>query len=150
MQLAPTILSISGRLLLALGLVCLLLGGYLGWQTLSFSEGAVSATGEVVSYQQVKDGGDTRYRPRVRFKSYNGDIITFTGQMAYTSERYAVGTQLPVMYREDKPVEARIAKFFDNWLGAAVAVVVGVLCFIGGIFLRRATRAAATPVIARE
>ena len=143
MQLAPTILSLSGRLLLALGLVCLLLGGYLGWQTLSFSSGAVSAAGEVVSYHEVKDGGDTRFRPRVRFKSYNGDIITFTGQMAYTSQRYAIGTPVPVMYREDKPVEARIASFFDNWLGASIAIVIGALCFIGGIFLRRATRAAA-------
>jgi hypothetical protein len=142
MQLAPTILSLSGRLLLALGLVCLLLGGYLGWQTLAFSSGAVSTTGEVVSYHEVKDEGATSFRPRVRFKSYNGDIITFTGQMAYTSERYAVGTQVPVMYREEKPVEARIARFVENWLGASIAVTVGTLCFIGGIFLRRATRAA--------
>ena len=141
MQLAPTILSLAGRLLLALGLVCLLLGGYLGWQTLSFSSEAVSVTGEVVSYHEVKDDGDTRFRPRVRFKSYNGDIITFTGQMAYTSQRYPVGAQVPVMYREDKPVEARIAKFFESWLGSSIAVVVGALCFIGGIFIRRATRA---------
>lgn len=141
MQLASTIVSLSGRLLLALGLVCLLLGGYLGWQTLSFSAGAVGTTGEVVSYHEVKDGGDVKFRPRVRFKSYTGDIITFTGQLAYTSRRYAVGAQLPVMYREDKPMEARIAVFLDNWLGAAISIAVGALCFIGGIFVRRATRA---------
>ena len=45
MQLALRIVAISARLLMALGLVCLVLGGYLSWQSLSFARGAGEATG---------------------------------------------------------------------------------------------------------
>ena len=37
MQLAVRIVGLAARLLLALGLVCLLLGGYLAWQSQGFA-----------------------------------------------------------------------------------------------------------------
>ena len=40
MQLAFRILDLAARLLLALGVGCLLLGGYLAWRTLSFARDA--------------------------------------------------------------------------------------------------------------
>jgi len=61
------ILDLAARLLLALGVGCLLLAGYLGWRTLSFSADAIPATGEVVSYREIPDGNSTRYVPRIRF-----------------------------------------------------------------------------------
>ena len=67
MRLAFGILDLSSRLLFALGVGCLLLGGYLAWQTLSFARDAQRATGEVVGYHENKDGEQTHYRPRVRF-----------------------------------------------------------------------------------
>src|SRR5688572_22391953 len=113
MQLALRIVQLSGRLLLALGLVCLLLGGYLAWQTLSFNSNAVVATGRVVSYTEREEDGQRSYRPRVRFKTPEGSIHTVAGQLAYTSQRYPIGAELPVVYRPERPTEARIATFMD-------------------------------------
>jgi hypothetical protein len=142
MELALRIVGLAARALLALGLVCLLLGGYLAWQTLSFNTAAVAVTGEVVSYHEYLDDGEQRFRPRVRFKTPDGSIHTVTGQMAYTGKRYAVGSELPVVYQDGTPGKARIATFFDNWLGATVAAVVGLLSLGGGMLVRRGRRAA--------
>ncbi len=137
MELALRIVGLAARVLLALGLACLLLGGYLAWQTLSFNSAAVPVTGEVVSYHEYLQDGEPRFRPRVRFRTADGSIHTVTGQMAYTARRYPVGTALPVLYQEGTPGEARIATFFDNWLGATAAGVVGLLSLAGGVLVRR-------------
>ena len=140
MQLAVRLVGLAARLLLALGLGCLLLGGYLGWQSLSFESTAVSTTGTVVSYHETTQDGRTRYRPRVRYTTVRGDINTVAGQMDYTSPRIPVGTEVPVHYQENETTKMRIATFFDNWLGASVATGVGLLTFLGGFFVRRQMR----------
>lgn len=142
MQLAVRIVGLAARLLLALGLVCLLLGGYLAWQSLSFASTAVKTTGTVVSYFQHEVDGSTRHRPRVRFETTNGDIYTVAGQMDYTSARIPVGTQVPVQYQPAEPMKIRIATFFDNWLGATLAAAIGVLAMAGGLFVRRSLKRA--------
>jgi hypothetical protein len=140
MQLAVRIVGLAARLLIALGLVCLLLGGYLVWQTADFRSTALPATGTVVSYHEVSDDGRARYRPRVRFKTASGDIFAVPGQMDYTSKRIPVGSEVRVMYQPADPARMRIAAFFEDWLGATVATVVGLLCFTGGTFVRRSLK----------
>jgi hypothetical protein len=140
MQLAVRIVGLAARLLLALGLGCLLLGGYLGWQSLSFGSTAIKTTGTVVSYHETVADGRTRYRPRVRYTTLRGDINTSAGQMDYGSPRIPVGTVVPVHYQQGDATRMRIATFFDNWLGASIAVGVGVLTFLGGFFVRRQLR----------
>jgi hypothetical protein len=108
--------------------------------TLTFVQYAERTTGEVVDYQETKDVADTRYRPRVRFKTARGDIITVTGQLAAASKRFPEGTQVPVVYKTSKPTEARIALFTDNWLGACVAAVIGLVGMAGGHLVRRGVR----------
>jgi hypothetical protein len=142
LDLALRIVGLAARLLLALGLVCLLLGGYLAWRTLAFNPSAVAVTARVVSYHEYQDDGERRFRPRVRFETSDGAIHTVTGQMGYTSRRYAEGAELPVLYPEGAPGEARIATFLDNWLGATVAAVVGALSLAGGMLVRRSHRVA--------
>jgi hypothetical protein len=137
MQLAVRIVGLAARLLLALGLVCLLLGAWLAWQTASFASTAMSTTGTVVSYAEIVEDGKTRYRPRVRYETHRGEINSVVGQMAYTSHRIPVGGRVPVMYQQDDTTKMRVATFFDNWLGACVAAVVGLVCFAGGILVRR-------------
>jgi len=142
MQLAVRIVGLSARLLLALGLVCLLLGGYLAWQSVDFASKAVATTGTVVSYFEHDVDGETRYRPRVRYTTESGDINTVAGQMDYTSQRIPVGSQVPVQYQLADPMKIRIATFFDNWLGASIAAGIGLVSMIGGIFVRRSLKRA--------
>ena len=137
MQLAVRILGLAARLLTALGLVCLLLGGYLAWQTTTFASGAMTTTGTVVSYHEITENGSTRYKPRVRYRTHRDEINTVVGQMAYTSQRIPVGSEVPVMYKEADTMKMRVATFFDNWLGASVAAGVGLVCVAGGILMRR-------------
>lgn len=140
MRLAVRILELAARLLMALGVGCLLLGAYLAWMTLSFARDAVRTTGEVVSYLEKREGDEVRYRPRVRFRTATGEIVTISAQLAAGSKRFEVGTQVPVVYRPAKPTEARIALFTDNWLGASLAALIGVAGLAGGLLVRRSLR----------
>ena len=119
---------------------CLLLAGYLSWRTLTFSAGTESATGEVVSYREISDGKDTRYRPRIRFKTVTGEIVTVEGQFFTGTRRFAIGEKIPMLYRPEKPNEARVALFVDNWIGACIATLVGLAGLAGGFLVRRSIR----------
>ena len=134
------ILELAARLLLALGVGCLLLAGYLSWRTLAFSPGTESATGEVVSYREIGGGEDTRYRPRIRFRTATGDIVTVEGQLSTGTQRFAIGARIPMVYLADKPNEARIALFVDNWIGPCIASLVGLTGIAGGLLVRRSIR----------
>ena len=140
MPLSFRILDLSARLLKALGVGCLLLAGYLSWQTVSFAQGTARATGEVVSYLESRDGDGMRYRPRVRFRTADGDIITVGSQVAGSSKRFEIGTQVPMIYKVSKPTDARLALFTDNWLAACIALLVGAVGITGGVLVRRAVR----------
>jgi hypothetical protein len=134
------ILDLAARLLLALGVGCLLLAGYLSWRSLAFSADTERTTGEVVSYREIRDGDDTRLRPRIRFKTVTGEIVTVEGQFFTTRQRFAIGDQVPILYRQQKPNEARVALFVDNWIGPCIAAVVGLTGLAGGLLVRRSVR----------
>lgn len=140
MRLAFSILDLAARLLFALGIGCLLLGAYLSWLTLDFARGTAKAEGEVVSYQEIRDEDATRYRPRVRFRTATGEIVTVSGQLSAQSQRFPVGARVPLIYKVSEPTQARIALFTDNWLGACIAAVVGLVGLVGGLLVRRAVR----------
>jgi hypothetical protein len=134
------ILDLAARLLFALGVGCLLLAGYLSWRTLTFSAGTERASGEVVSYREISDGKDTRFRPRIRFKTVTGEIVTVEGQFYTGTPRFAIGSTVPMLYRLETPNEARVALFVDNWLGPCVAALVGLTGLAGGFLVRRSIR----------
>ena len=134
------ILYLAARLLLALGVSCGLLGIYLVYQAQTFLQDSARATGEVVSYREIRDGDSIRYRPRFRFETADGSIVAVEGQLATTTERFAIGEKIPIVYPVANPQKARVALFADNWLGASVSLGVGVLAFLGGIFIRKAAK----------
>jgi hypothetical protein len=134
------ILYFAARLLLALGVSCGLLGIYLVYQAQTFLQDSMRTTGEVVSYREVPDGDKIRYRPRFRFKTADGSIVAVEGQLATTTERFAIGARIPIVYPVSNPQKARVALFVDNWLGASVSLGVGVLAFLAGIFIRKAAK----------
>jgi hypothetical protein len=132
------ITALAARVLTSLGVACILLGVYLLWKGKAFAPDMRAASGTVVSYREVKEDDETRFRPRVRFQNEGGDIITFEGQVATPTQRFTVGETVPVAYSGVNAMDARINLFADNWLGATAALVIGVLSFIGGVFMRRA------------
>jgi hypothetical protein len=137
---ALRILELAARLLMALGVGCLILAAFLAHRTGNFSGNSLTATGEVVSYREIPDGDSTRYIPRIRFVTENGEIITVGGQMAGTSRRFAIGEKVPMTYDPREPMRARVALFMDNWLGPLIAAIVGAVGLAGGFLVRRAVR----------
>lgn len=140
MNIAFRIMGIAARLLLALGAVCLLLGAYLASQTMEFNQNALRANGTVVRYLETRDGEKTIYRPMVRFTTPAGDIVTFAGQLSAGSKRFEIGTEVPVVYPFGMPQQGRISTFTDNWLGATIAGVIGLVALVAGVFIRRGVR----------
>ncbi len=134
------ILDLAARLLLALGVGCLLLAVFLSSRTLVFSSDTERATGEVVSYREIPDGKDIRYRPRIRFTTATGEIVTVEGQFFGKVKRFETGTQVPMIYKQYQPNEARVALFVDNWIGPTIAALVGLTGLAGGFLVRRAVR----------
>jgi hypothetical protein len=139
-QLAFRIMGIAARLLLVLGAVCLLLGAYLANQTLSFADNAVHVSGRVVRYLESREGDKTLFRPMVRFTTGGGDIVTIAGQVSSGAKRFEIGAEVPVVYPFGMPTQARLSTFTDNWLGATIAAIVGLVAVVAGIFVRRAVR----------
>ena len=125
---------------MALGVGCLILAVFLVYRTGTFSGQSLSAIGEVVSYREIPDGDATRYIPRIRFVTENGEIITVSGQMAGMSKRFAIGEKVPVAYDPRQPMHARVSLFMDNWLGPLIATIVGAVGLAGGFLVRRAVR----------
>ncbi len=140
MQLAFHVLRITAWMLAALGLVCLLLGGYLASRTLAFTQDARETIGTVTGYREIRDGEDTRFRPRVRFVTPTREIIEFDAQLSAGAQRFAIGTRVPVVYRANAPLEARINLFTDNWLGASVAAAVALASLAAAWLLGRSAR----------
>ena len=142
MHLAYRIIGITAWALGSLGLVCLLLGGYLASQTHAFARDAAHATATVKGYREIPDGDDTRYYPALRFKTATGEIVKVHGQLAPTTKRFAIGAEVPVVYRVGNPMEARIDLFTDNWLGATIALVLAAASFFAAWLLARSARRA--------
>jgi hypothetical protein len=141
MRLAHSVIGIAGYVLAALSVLSLGLGAWLAQNTLSFHDDRREALGEVVGYResQAADGKRT-YTPRVAFIDFTGQEREFLGQLTTTTRRFAAGSRLPVQYRATDPQQARIALFLDNWLGATVAFVLGVLCALAAVLLVRTAR----------
>ena len=137
---ALRILDLAARLLLALGLGCLILAGYLSTRTLAFSSNVARATGEVVSYREIADGDKKLQRPRIRFETSSGEIVNVDGQFFTASKRFEIGQRVPVIYKLRNPTEARVALFVDNWLGPCIAALVGLVGLAGGFLVRRSVR----------
>ena len=81
-----------------------------------------------------------RYRPRVRFDTPSGDIVTIEGKLTSTSKRFAIGAEVPVVYPRAAPTKGRLDTYVDNWLGVTIAGAIGLLCLVAGMFIRRAVR----------
>ena len=68
------------------------------------------------------------------------EIVTVEGQFSTGTQRFAIGSRVPMLYRLEKPNEARVALFVDNWLGPCIAALVGLVGLAGGFLVRRSVR----------
>lgn len=97
-----------------------MLGGALFWiqQTRSFLSEAAVAQGTVVDL--VRSGGDSTYRPVVRFQAADGKAIEFTSGAGSSPPAYSKGEKVEVLYRPAAPQDAAIKGFISLWLGPTI------------------------------
>lgn len=140
MRLAIGVIGVAGYALAGLAVVSLLLGAFLAWNTLAFTEDARDTQGKVIGHFESVTDGKTRYTPRVEFVDATGTRYEFRSQMSATAQRLALGAAVPVRYRVSQPTDARVALFVDNWLGATVALILGTIAALGAWVLVRSSK----------
>jgi Protein of unknown function (DUF3592) len=114
----------------AIGLV--LLAGALFWiqQTRWFLNEAIVAEGTVVDL--VRSGGDSTYRPVVRFRAAGSREVEFTSGAGTNPPAYSRGEKVEVLYRPSKLEDASIKGFVSLWLGPTIVGGLGAVFFAIG------------------
>ncbi len=146
MRLAQGIVGVAGYGLAGVAAISLLLGGYLANNTLALDDDARVTTGTVVGHFESTADGKPRYAPRVAFTTASGERVEFRGQLSAPARRWVAGQTVPVRYLVSDPKTARVDSFVDNWLGASVALGLGLIAAVSAfVLVRSAKRELAKP-----
>lgn len=119
-------------LFLAIGLGALTLAIYAWTNTRNLLGHCQHAQGTVVALS--REG--SVYYPVVTFTTPEGTGIEFIGKVGSSSPRFVKGEHLDVIYRPEKPANARINGFLDLWAPALFTTIFAVaFSAIGLIFI---------------
>jgi hypothetical protein len=120
--------GVVGGILAAVGVLILLIAGFLIVRTRRFLARSVATQGMVIAYARSSgsEGGST-YRPVVRFTLADGRVSQFADGLATNPPSYAVGAAVPVRYDPFDPEQARIDSRMRLWLVPSILVAVGAL-----------------------
>jgi hypothetical protein len=126
-------------LFLLVGLLMLTLGVFFGLRTQRLVKHGITMPGVVIENvveERVDYDRDNHsrtishtYRPKVRFRSQNGEEEVFTSSAGFGRPAHAQGEAVEVLYDPAAPQRAEIKGFWSLWMGPIVAG------FIGFIFL---------------
>lgn len=107
----------------------------------AFLRDAASAQGTVVDLTTTRSesiGSDGRTtvqhfsNPRVKFRTASGQEVTFASALGSSPPSNRVGDTVRVRYRPDRPAEAEIDAFWENWFSTVAAGATGgVLLAVG-------------------
>jgi hypothetical protein len=148
------VLVLVVSILSAVALILMIIAGALVLHTRTFLAESEVATGtvvELVARQSCSRDDDDRvttcswvYAPRVRFTTGDGREIEFVSSTASSPPSYAEGDAVQVLYRPDRPADARIDSYADLWLAPTIVGGIGVFFAafaIGWAVLARRVRA---------
>jgi len=128
------------------GIIMLIVGGFLTSRTSRFLESAVEAPGEVVDISSyTDDDGQTMYQPVIRFTAQDGEDYEITGSTG-SSWAPELGRQVTVLYNPDSPQLADLKGFWNQWLGPVIFLGLGGLIFVLGVVLWFFLRGKPVPV----
>jgi len=116
-------------ILLILGIPLLFFGIKEIYQAGNFAVKAERTEGTIIHMRK----GLTKYVPRVRFQTKNGQIIEFYSGNGSNPPMYEVNDKVKVLYNSDFPQYAVINSFIELWLGPVIYTGLGlffVLFFI--------------------
>jgi hypothetical protein len=113
----------------------------------SLLRSSVTTKGEVFEYSTFLSkhpgpqpaGGTEMYTPRIRFKTAEGNEVTFDYRSSSNHPGYDVGDAVEVVYDPAHPDEASVLSIWDFWLEPLVLLVAGVVTMAArvGMFIWR-------------
>lgn len=119
-------------LMALIGLVCIGIGGYVGYGVWFLETHGVSVEGKVTGIETNTDSdGGTTYSPVVTFQTLQDRKITFTSNYGSNPPSYKVGDQVDVLYDPNDPKDnAMIDAGLWNWLLPSILALVGGFMFL--------------------
>jgi hypothetical protein len=109
-------------------------GIYSFLSTRAFLGNAVSANGAVFDLKAHWDSDDSSYTyyPRVRFRTENGEVHEFTGDVGSNPAAFDVGENVRVLFDPANPSVARIDSFMQLWFTSLILVGMGLVFSVFG------------------
>ena len=116
--------------LIGVGLLLLLIGGFVAREAMQFRLIAMKGQGTVIAILRVP-GNDT-YRPKVSYKAKNGQQVEFVSELGSDPPSFKVHDTVKVLYNPRNPAEAKIDNFWQQWFGTVLLIVAGLASFLTG------------------
>jgi hypothetical protein len=128
---------------LGIGLLTLTIGVFFGLHTRRLLKQGVRAPGVVVE-NVVEERADydrddhshtisRTYRPKVRFRSQNGEEVVFVSHAGFGQAAYRQGEAVEVLYDPADPHSAEINGFWSLWLGPTLIGLIGLVPLLVGV-----------------
>lgn len=101
--------KLSQALILAIiGLLLLAAAGWTTLQHINLQNNGIVVQATVVNILEKSDEDSTCYTPVIRFKTIEGQEITFENNVCTGSPGYEIGEQVNIIYQPENPTQAAI------------------------------------------
>ena len=86
------------------------------FESRNFLRHGFSSLGQVVSWEkQTMPSNETVFYPRIRFTDNTGHEREFTSTFGYEVETMARTEEIPVVYNQTEPIQAKISDYRELW-----------------------------------
>ncbi|ASW10219.1 DUF3592 domain-containing protein [Rhizobium sp. 11515TR] len=110
----------GGRIVLGIGLLLLLPGILAFAHNLGFAMRAQRAEASFEGAVERNTSYGVMYYPRFTFRTPDGREASFTSRVGSSSQEYASGSKLAILYDPVRPNHAQADSFFGIWLQCIV------------------------------
>ena len=121
-----------GGSVLAIGIGIVSAAAWLVGRRYLHRRNAVAAEGTVIGLRPHPYDGSITYHPEVKFRLPSGEEKVICSESGSNPASYKVGQVVRVRYLADRPEEAWLDSFMENWGGAAAIASVGVFLVFWG------------------
>jgi hypothetical protein len=126
----------------ALLLLAAVFAAHSWWATRGWVQAQATVTENVESFAP---GGGILYRPRLRFRTREGQIVLVLSRRGSDDVEFEAGKAVPVIYRAADPQSATIATVWRIYTVAIWLAFLGTVSFDVGLVLRRTRTADSGP-----
>lgn len=129
------------KVMMGVSAILFVIGGGFAINTALFLRQSVPATGTIVRLiENHAEKGGVTYAPVFTFQDASGKTHEVTSSSSSNPPIGGVGSEIPVLYEQHHPQNARIDSFFSLWGGAAIGGGLGLFYLIIFWIVHRVTK----------